>query len=112
MLLTQYIRGTTIDGTQVQEGAEKEAAFRGLLALLAFNLEAAFTAFTSLCSCVASWTRAPAALERDLAALMLSLKAKLEPLGQWDAALARIDSETYSPRVRTRIQQFVTAPAM
>lgn len=95
---------------RVQEGAEKQAAFVGLLALLARNLDAAFAAFTTLCAAIASWARPPPPLHASLAGLVQSLKQRLEASGEWEAALARLESETLSPRVRTRILQF-SAPA-
>jgi hypothetical protein len=90
----------------VQEGSEKAAGLRGLLALLRLNPEAAFVWFTSLCSCIASWPSPPSALQQDLAALLRSLREELQRRGQWEAALARLETETLSPRVRNRIQQY------
>jgi hypothetical protein len=92
--------------TGVQEGSEKAAGMRGLLALLRLNPEAAFASFTSLCSCIASWPSPPTALQQDLASLLRSLREELQRRGQWDQALARLETETLSPRIRTRIQQY------
>jgi hypothetical protein len=91
---------------QSQDGTEKVHAFRGLLALLHHNLDAAKPSFTSLCAAIASWGKPPPPLEGELCQLMKSLRASLEAVGQWDAALRKVEADTYTPRIRTRILQY------
>lgn len=90
----------------LQDGSEKAFAFRGLLSLLRLNLEAAGSAFTSLCAAIASWGRPPAPLEADFGSLIKSLRSSLEAVGQWEAALSRVESDTFTPRIRTKILQY------
>lgn len=81
-------------------------AFNGLLCLLRLNLDAAQAAFTSLCAAIASWGKPTPQLAADFSSLIKSLRHNLEASGQWEAAMSRVESETFTPRIRTKILQY------
>ena len=91
---------------KLQDGTEKVYAFNGLLCLLRLNLDAAGAAFTSLCAAIASWGKPPPQLAADFGSLIKSLRSNLEAVGQWEAALSRVENETFTPRIRTKILHY------
>eukprot|EP00892_Ulva_mutabilis_P002006 jgi/Ulvmu1/11806/UM080_0017.1 len=104
--LSHFLGDWCVTLALISDGSEKAFAFQGLLALLRLNLEAAGAAFTSLCAAIASWGRPPPPLEADFGRLIKSLRSSLEAVGQWEAALSRVESDTFTPRIRTKILHY------
>ncbi|KAL6784947.1 TRN1 [Auxenochlorella protothecoides x Auxenochlorella symbiontica] len=72
----------------VRDGEEKEHSVRGLCALLAGDAGPALQAFVPLCAVLASWKAIPGAeVLAESAQLLQGLKAQLQAMSQWDAAM-------------------------
>jgi transportin-1 len=75
----------------VRDGAEKEHAFLGLLAVLRLNPGAGAAAFTPLCEAVVSWRRVACdGLRAEMARVMAGYREQLVAMGQWEQAMASL----------------------